>query len=113
MLLFVAVVAVAILVIRDQLQLRSARYAFEQTWRAFMASLADHEDVASASEALANVEAASLWISLETARQRHIVRIYGILKHYDHPFSDASPDERYSIHQFVHECVSRYPAVGD
>jgi hypothetical protein len=112
MLVFVALVAVAIVVIRDQRELRRARKAFDHTWTLFMANIADHEAVASASAALANVEAASPWISIETAKQRHIVRLYGILRVYDHPFSHASPESRYLIHRFVHESVDQFKSDG-
>jgi hypothetical protein len=108
MLVGMALVAVAIAVVREWLILKHARGEFQYARARWNAGLVTVESYIAASERLMAVEADVPWISREAAGSRHVEALKQLLRYMESGFCEWHPDTIDRLTDFIHREIQRY-----
>jgi hypothetical protein len=108
MLVFVAILSAGAFLVHDYVRIRNAREHFEYVWASWNAGRVSDDDVISASETLANMEAESPWVSMSAADRSHIARLQRIIHFLDSGTCESSPEVKERRRERLNENIRKH-----
>lgn len=113
MLLAIMVIAAVAFAVQEWLRLRDAREQFDYAWYNWQTYRATVENVVLASARLMKAEAASPWISRQTAQQQHVDRLNKLLESVASPPTGSRPEETERQAAIVRRAIDRHQSSSD